>query len=66
MDEIRYTENQGQADAETEARRLFIKKVGRASAVAPAVALLIAANLKSAQAQSQYGSGGGSGSGSSD
>lgn len=44
-------------DVEAAARREFIKKVGKAGAAAPAVALLMAANFKSAQAQTQYGGG---------
>lgn len=52
-------------DAEKTARREFIKKVGKAGVAAPAVALLVAANFKSAQAQTQYGGGcAGCGSGS--
>ncbi len=55
-----------QGDAEADARREFIRKVGKAGAAAPAVALLMAANFKSAQAQSTYGGGGcGCGTGSS-
>ena len=55
-----------QGDSEADARREFIKKVGKAGAAAPAVALLMAANFKSAQAQSTYGGGGcGCGTGSS-
>jgi hypothetical protein len=46
---------------EADARREFIKKIGKASAAAPAVALLMAANYKDAQGQP----GGPSGSGSS-
>jgi hypothetical protein len=44
-------------DLEADARREFLRKVGRASAAAPAVALLMTANLKPANAQSTYGSG---------
>jgi len=55
-----------QGDSEADARREFIRKVGKAGAAAPAVALLMAANFKSAQAQSTYGGGGcGCGTGSS-
>ena len=36
---------------EADARREFIKKIGKASAAAPAVALLMAANYKDAHAQ---------------
>jgi hypothetical protein len=49
---------------EADARREFIKKLGKASAAAPAIALLMAANYKDAQAQNGGGSGS-SGSGSS-
>lgn len=50
-------------DEEARARREFLKNVGRASVTAPAVALLLAANVRSASATpNQYG-GGGSGSG---
>ena len=49
---------------ESDARREFIKKLGKASAAAPAVALLMAANFKDAQAADPYGTAGGSGSGS--
>lgn len=48
-------------DTEAQARRVFLRKVSRASAAAPAVALLMAANIKPASAQRAYG-GGGSGS----
>lgn len=48
---------QQQVDVEADARRQFIKKVGKAGAAAPAVALLMAANFKSAQAQPAYGGG---------
>ena len=47
---------------EAEARREFIKKVGKASAAAPAVALLMAANYKDAQANGAASGGSGSGS----
>jgi hypothetical protein len=47
-------------DTETQARREFIKKLAKASAAAPAVALLLAANSKSAQAGPTYGGGSGS------
>jgi hypothetical protein len=55
-------------DSELEARRQFLRKIGKASAMAPAVALLLAANLKTAKAQDQYGGGsstGGSSTGGS-
>lgn len=51
-----------QADDDVTARRDFIKRMGKASAAAPAIALLMAANFKSANAQSTYGGGCGSGS----
>jgi len=47
-------------DAEIEARRDFLKKLGAASATAPAVALLLAGSLKSGRAEA--GNSGGSGS----
>jgi hypothetical protein len=59
-------------EAEAQARREFLKKVGAASAMVPAVSVLLAANFKAGAAQTQdpYGGGGcgtgcGSGSGSS-
>ena len=58
-------------DPEVQARRAFLKKIGVATAVVPAAALLLAAHFKAAQAQVvPYGDGGsgcgsGSGSGSS-
>ena len=55
-------------DPEAVARREFLKKLGKAGATAPAVALLMSANFTAAQAQPQYGGGAtscGSGSGSS-
>lgn len=64
MDENRTPIPEGQ-DAEAAARRDFIKKVGKAGAAAPAVALLMAANFKSAQAQITYGGGCGCGCGAS-
>jgi hypothetical protein len=45
---------------EADARREFIKKIGKASAAAPAVALLMAANYKDAQAQVPASGGSGS------
>jgi hypothetical protein len=46
----------GQAiDAESQARRQFLKRVGTASATIPAVSLLLAASFKRASAQSIYG-----------
>jgi hypothetical protein len=45
---------------EADARREFIKKLGKASAAAPAIALLMAANYKDAQAQTQPSGGSGS------
>lgn len=61
--------NDERVDAEAEARREFLKKVGAASAMVPAVTVLLAANFKAAAAQTQdpYGGGGcgtGCGSGS--
>jgi hypothetical protein len=50
-------------DPEAEARREFLIKLTKVGATVPAVALLLAANFKTAAAQAQYG-GGGSGSGS--
>jgi hypothetical protein len=52
-------------DVEAKARREFLKRVGTVGAAAPAVALLLAANAKSASACSQYGGtyGGGCGCG---
>ena len=59
MDEnLRAESTQETADSESEARRAFIQKMGRAGAAAPAVALLLAANYKSANAQTTYGGGG--------
>jgi len=53
-------------DAEAMERREFLKKVGKAGATAPAVALLMAASFKSGDAiAQQYGGGSGNGSGSS-
>ena len=64
-------------ETEAAARRDFLKRVGKATATAPAAALLLAASAKSASAQSAYrpgdtagdsggdSEGGGSGSGSS-
>lgn len=65
MDETQRTEDQIGLDAEAQERRLFLRKVWTASAAAPAVALLMAANLKVAQAQVQYGGGSGDAGGSS-
>jgi hypothetical protein len=48
---------------EAQARREFISKIGKAGAAVPAVALLMAANFKSAHAQTTYGGGGGCGCG---
>jgi len=50
-------------DPESQARREFLTKLTKVGATVPAVALLLAANFKTAAAQSQYG-GGGSGCGS--
>mgnify|MGYP001446279133 CR=1 FL=1 len=49
-------------DPEVQARREFLIKLTKVGATVPAVALLLAANFKTAAAQAQYG-GGGSGSG---
>lgn len=49
-------------DVESEARRDFLKKVGKASATAPAVGLLLAASFKSDRAVGYDGGGSGSGS----
>ena len=62
MDDKQHIEEQAGLDPEADARRAFLKKMGKASAAAPAVALLMAANMKPANAQTY---GGGSGSGSS-
>jgi hypothetical protein len=51
-------------DAEQVARREFLKKVGKAAATAPAVALLLSAHTKSASAQSGSDYGGYCGCGS--
>ena len=53
---------EAQVDGETQARREFIKKLGKAGAAAPAIALLMAAGSKSAQAEPTYTNGSGSGS----
>ena len=52
-------------DDETVVRRDFLKRVGKATATAPAIALLMAANAKPASAKNPYSSGGSCGSGSS-
>jgi hypothetical protein len=52
-------EEQSEVDAEAAERRAFLKKVGKASAAAPAVALLMAAHMKPANAQAAYGGGSG-------
>jgi len=49
-------------DPEAQARREFLKKIGKAGAAIPAVSLLLAANFKAASAQSGGASGSGSGS----
>lgn len=56
-DEFEKTSSVTQSDPEATARREFLKKIGKAGATAPAVALLMAANFTAAQAQSQYGGG---------
>ena len=45
---------------EADARREFIKKLGKASAAAPAVALLMAANYTNAQTETSPSGGSGS------
>ena len=50
------------SDPEAQARREFLKKIGKAGATVPAVSLLLAANFKTASAQNGGGSGSGSGS----
>lgn len=65
MDDQQYSDDSAEIDTEAQARRAFLKKVSSATATAPAVALLMAANLKAAKAQVVYGGGsntGGSGS----
>ena len=47
----------GLSETEVEARRTFLKRVGKATATAPAVALLLAASTKAASAQSPYSPG---------
>jgi hypothetical protein len=53
---------QAELDVEAKARREFLKRIGKAGATAPAVALLLAANVKSASAI-PYTYGGGCGCG---
>jgi hypothetical protein len=43
------------AENETEARRAFLKRVGKATVTVPAVALLLSASSKAASAKSPYG-----------
>jgi len=73
---MNHEKRQSRTAGEAEARRDFLKNVGKMTATAPAVALLLAASAKSASAQSPYSAGdgagdtagdstGGSGSGSS-
>ena len=50
-------------DPESQARREFLTKLTKVGATVPAVALLLAANFKTAAAQAQYGNGGGCGGG---
>ena len=52
-------------DVETEARRDFLKKLGKASAAAPAVGLLLAASFKSDRAMGYDNGGCSTGCGSS-
>jgi hypothetical protein len=60
MDEAKV--RQEELDVEAKARREFLKRIGTAGATAPAVALLLAANVKSATATPQmYGGGCGCG-----
>ena len=47
----------GLSETEVEARRTFLKRAGKATATAPAVALLLAASTKAASAQSPYSAG---------
>jgi hypothetical protein len=54
----------GSPEGEREARREFLRRVGRAGVTVPAVSLLLAANFTRSSAEVQTGSGG-SGSGSS-
>ena len=62
MDEAKV--GQAELDVEAKARREFLKRIGKAGATAPAVALLLAANVKSASATPQtYGGGCGCGGG---
>ena len=51
------------SDVESEARRDFLRKLGKASATAPAVGLLLAASFKSERALGYESGGGGSGGG---
>ena len=70
---INESDKQPVLDPEAKARREFLTKLTKVGATVPAVALLLAANFKTASAQTQYGQGGcgcgcggsGSGSGSS-
>ncbi len=48
----------GSFHRETEARREFLKKIGRAGATVPAVSLLLAANFERSSAEVTDGSGG--------
>ena len=75
MDSQDRKDRAGLSGTEREARRTFLTRVGKATATAPAVALLLAASTKAATAQSPYAPGdtagdstcepeGGSGSGS--
>jgi hypothetical protein len=47
----------GSLHRETEARREFLKKIGRAGATVPAVSLLLAANFERSSAEAGGGSG---------
>jgi hypothetical protein len=55
-----------QVDAEVQARREFLKRIGVASAVLPAVTVLLAADFKTAGAQTPMGGGCGCGCGCGD
>ena len=52
MDSQDKKERAGLSETEVEARRTFLKRAGKATATAPAVALLLAASTKAASAQS--------------
>lgn len=54
MDSKSQKNQSGFRTSEAEARREFLKNIGKVTATAPAVALLLAASAKSASAQSPY------------